>query len=326
VVSCSNGVITAKNYGTATIYAETFNGKKGSIKIVVKEITAEKVTISGLPDATFCIGDKFFLLAHITPENVDNSSIVWKSSNSEIATVSSKGLVELLSEGNVEISATASNGVVGKVAINVKEKYVDTVDIAASEVDMLINEESTITATVSPADATHPELTWTSADPAIVSVSADGRITALACGETIITATSTNNISDSIAVRVTEIKAQYIQVKGSASARPGNSFHLIVNFIPENTTDQQIRWIVDNTDIATISDDGLFTAKNVGVVNITVMQKDVSSTHTINILPVNVEGLQSTPKRKVTPSNFVLKTLPQTPRIQMLLGVLVIQK
>lgn len=299
VISMSNGVITAKNYGTATITAESFNGKKNSIKITVKEITADKVVVSGLPDSNdHYIGDAFVLASQIVPENVDDPSIVWSSSNDEIATVSSSGSVQLLSAGKVEIRATASNGVSGKVGITVKEKYVETVDIAEDEIDALLGDEIPVVAVVSPSDATYPELVWTSEDPAVASVSDDGKISALACGETVITATSTNGIHDSVTVRISEIKASSLEIDGPDSILLGETATLSGVFVPVNTTDQRIEWSVNNPSVASVSDEGVLTTKNAGTATITATQKDVSAVYTIEVLPIDVEEIIITASAK----------------------------
>ena len=212
VVSISGGVITAKGYGTATITAETFNGKKSTIKITVKEITANKVTVSGLPETTeFYVGDTFTLDAKITPEDVDNPSIVWSSSNNDVATVSKSGSVKLLAEGEAEIRATASNGV-----------------------------------------------------------------------------------SDSIFVSVIEIKAESLEIKGPSSLFLGSSASLNAKITPVNTSDKSIRWSVDDPSVASISNDGVVTTKNVGTVTITAKQKDVSATYSIEVLPIKVEDIHIT--------------------------------
>lgn len=299
VISMSNGVITAKNYGTATITAESFNGKKNSIKITVKEITADKVVVSGLPDLNdHYIGDAFVLASQIVPENVDDPSIVWSSSNDEIATVSSSGSVQLLSAGKVEIRATASNGVSGKVGITVKEKYVETVDIAEDEIDALLGDEIPVAAVVSPSDATYPELVWASEDPAVASVSDDGKISALACGETVITATSTNGIHDSVTVRISEIKASSLEIDGPDSILLGETATLSGVFVPANTTDQRIEWSVNNPSVASVSDEGVLTTKNAGTATITATQKDVSAVYTIEVLPIDVEEIIITASAK----------------------------
>ncbi len=292
VASVSNGVITAKKYGTTTITAETFNEKKGTVTITVKEITAEKVTVSGLPEAdVFYIGDTFTLTAQISPENVDNPTIVWSSSNEQVASVSDTGSVTLLAEGKVEIRATASNGVFGKVAVVVKEKYVEEVEIAESELDVLLGDQRNIAAKVSPSDATYPELTWTSENPDVVSVAGNGNMTAVGCGQTVITATARNGISDSVVVRVSEIKAQSLEIQGAPSVLLGGTMSLTGAFTPADTTVQDITWSVDNAEVASVSPDGLLTANGVGTVTVTGTQKDVSATFVVEILPVKVENI-----------------------------------
>ena len=288
----SNGNIIAKKYGTATIYAKTFNDIVGTVKIVVKEVTANKVTVSDTSGKTeFYIGEKINLTATISPEDVDNPSISWSSSDIKIATVTSDGNVNLLSAGKVEIKAKAANGVEGKFIINVKERYVETVDITSSEIDMLIGETQELKAIVSPQNATYPELTWEVADPSIVSVSSGGIVTALKCGETTITATSTNGISDSVYVSVSEIKAESLQIDCPAHVYLGDSIVLSAKFTPHNTTDQTVQWSVDNSSIASIANNGKLTAKEIGTVVVTAVNKDVSTRCSIEILPIKVEEI-----------------------------------
>ncbi len=292
VASVYNGVITAKAYGTTTITAETFNEKKGTVTITVKEITAEKVTVSGLPEVdVFYIGDAFTLTAQISPENVDNPTIVWSSSNEQVASVSETGSVTLLAEGKAEIRATASNGVFGKVAVVVKEKYVEAVEIAESELDVLLGDQRNIAAKVSPSDATYPELTWTSENPDVVSVDGNGNMTAVGCGQTVITATARNGLSDSVVVRVSEIKAQSLEIQGAPSVLLGGTMSLTGAFTPADTTVQDITWSVDNAEVASVSPDGLLTANGVGTVTVTATQKDVSATFVVEILPIKVESI-----------------------------------
>lgn len=295
VVTVYNGVITAKNYGTATITAETFNEKTAKITVTVKEITAEKVAVLGLPEGgDFYIRDSIALRAEITPANVDNPTIVWSSSDEKVATVSGDGYVQLVGAGTVEIRATASNGVAGTVVIQVQEKFVESVEIAENEIDMLLGGVRELTAVVTPADATYPELSWVVANPQIASVSPDGRLTALACGETVITATSANGLSDSLTVRVSEIKAESLRIEGPASVYIGDTLSLAANFTPADTTIQEIQWSVSDSSVAEISQDGVITVKGVGTVVITAVQKDVSAEYTLEILPIKVEEIRIT--------------------------------
>lgn len=317
VVSVYNGVITAKNYGTATITAETFNGKTGTLAVTVKEITADKVSLTGLPESSeYYIGDEFTLSAVISPDNVDDPSIVWSSSNEEIATVSSSGGVSLISDGEVKIRATASNGVAGKAKIHVKERYVDAVDITDDELDAFLGEQHTIHAVVTPENATYPDLIWTIEDPSIVSVSEEGVMTALACGETVVTATSRNGRSDSIFVKVNEVKAESVTIEGRTSILLGDTLPLTAAFSPANTSDQDVKWSVDQPELAEISADGTLTAKGVGEVVVTVIQKDATASCTVEVLPIDVEEIRITTNTEDTISKgdtvqFYAEVLPK---------------
>ncbi len=296
VLTISNGVITAKGYGSATITAETFNGKKTTFTVTVKEITAEKVTLSGVPNSTeLFIGDSFKLTASITPNNVDNHSIKWSSSDPQVATVSSNGDIKLLSKGYVEITATASNGVNSKVKINVKEKLVELVEIEESSVDLFLGDKYSLNVSITPDDATYPELAWTSGASEIASVTKDGTITGLACGETVITATSNNGIKDTVFVRISEIKAETLKINGPDSGLLGETLTLLPIIIPENTTNKSVHWSVDNEAVAEITQDGQLTLKGIGVVNITAKQKDTIATLTIEVMPIPVENIVITP-------------------------------
>lgn len=67
-------------------------------------------------------GESKTLTATISPNNVTDKNITWKSSNENIATVSSKGEVIAKQSGIVEIIASTSNGKTNTVVMNVKEK------------------------------------------------------------------------------------------------------------------------------------------------------------------------------------------------------------
>ena len=68
------------------------------------------------------VGEGKVLTATIEPSNVTDKSITWKSSDESIAIVTSSGQVIAKESGNVEITATTSNGKTSTLTIKVKEK------------------------------------------------------------------------------------------------------------------------------------------------------------------------------------------------------------
>lgn len=296
VVRVSDGVIEAVGYGTATITAQSFNEKSGSVTITVKEITAEKVDITDSRSGeTVYIGEGWILTAAITPENVDDPTIVWSSSDAAVASVDSRGNVKALCAGSATITATASNGVAGTYTITVEEKLVESVEIQAHDtVSMFLGDERILNAAVLPADATYPELTWTTSDEAVVQVSAGGRVSAVGCGTAFITATTKNGLTDSVTVEVTEIAAERIEVDGQSQVTIGEAADLDVIFSPADTTDQTVKWSVSDDSVASIDSDGNVQALNVGTVTVTVRNKDVQTEFELEVVPRLVESISIT--------------------------------
>ena len=123
-------------------------------------------------------------------------------------------------------------------------------------------------------------------------------------------------VRNSIMINVSEIKAEALKIEGPASIPLGDSVSLVGAFTPSDTTDQTIKWSVNDPSIANISDDGVFTANNVGTATVTATQKDVSATYMIDVLPINVEEIiittnaEDTVKKEDT-INFFAEVLPK---------------
>ena len=67
------------------------------------------------------LGESKVLTATITPSNATDKNITWKSSDENIATISSEGEIIAKNSGTVDITATTSNGKTNTIKINIKE-------------------------------------------------------------------------------------------------------------------------------------------------------------------------------------------------------------
>lgn len=111
----SQGKITAKGKGTATIKVMALDGsnKYATIKVTVKQpVTSVKLNRNS---ANLKVKGKakqktVTLRATVNPKNANNKSVSWKSSNTRIATVNSKGKVTAKKRGTCYITATAKDG------------------------------------------------------------------------------------------------------------------------------------------------------------------------------------------------------------------------
>ena len=107
-----SGYVTGKKKGTVKITATSKKNKKAkkTIKITVKDLKAKSVTLSK-KSANMYPGQKFALKATVKGQTgFYNQGVTWKSSNTKIATVDSKGNVTAKAAGSATITATERGG------------------------------------------------------------------------------------------------------------------------------------------------------------------------------------------------------------------------
>lgn len=291
IVSVSDGKITAKGYGTATITATTFNGIVGQAVITVKEIVAESVLINE-PPAQMFVGDSVNLTASITPENVDNPRIEWSSSDNAVAEVSASEKLIAKTAGTVRITATASNGVAASFDLHVEEKVVESVSLDIDELSLFLGDTYQLCAEVAPADATDQELTWTSSESSIVTVDENGKLSTIACGTATVTATANNGVSDAVEVTVEEILIEDMRIIGPSEMQIGSNNTLDVEFTPSNATNQYYTWTSSDENILSIDEDGAITACSVGTATVTATHSTMTASCEIEVLPIPVDEIR----------------------------------
>ena len=106
----AKGKITAKKKGTATITIYSKADKKKTCKIKVTVGTPVTKVKLNKTKANLNVGKSLTLKTTLSPKKPSNKGIIWKSSNTKIATVTSKGVVKAKKAGMVKITATAKDG------------------------------------------------------------------------------------------------------------------------------------------------------------------------------------------------------------------------
>ena len=111
VASVSNGKVTALKAGKATITVKTEDGGKTATCEVTVNAKVYPVTSITLDKTSVELkeGDEFTLTATIKPDNATNKNVIWSSSDSTVASVSS-GKVKAHKSGKVIITARAEGG------------------------------------------------------------------------------------------------------------------------------------------------------------------------------------------------------------------------
>ena len=186
------GLVYAMEFGQTKVVLALKDGTLTDTCVVnvLPNVHVEAVTFNP-SEMEMIMGEKITLEPVVLPEDSRVKDVTWSTSDPEIATVDEKGKVEAIKEGTVTITATSvDGGKTGTCVITVKRKAVTGVKLNMTEVTLNPEATMTLKATVEPADAHYPEVTWSSSAPAVVDVDQTGKITAVSLGTATITATT----------------------------------------------------------------------------------------------------------------------------------------
>ncbi len=205
VATVADGKVTAVAAGTATITATSANGKTAAcIVTVTGRVKSEKVELDKT-ELALVEGDKATLTATISPEDTTDKTLTWSSSDEGVATVTN-GTVKAVKAGTATITVTTADGSTASCTVTVEAKAVavEKVALDKTELTLVAGEEGTLTASITPEDATDKALTWSTSDEAVATVDEEGVVTAVAAGTATITVTTANGFTATCTVAVEE--------------------------------------------------------------------------------------------------------------------------
>ena len=217
------------------------------------------------------------------------------SDNTSVAIIS-YGRVKGVAEGtaNITVSVADSNYKPEQVTlqVTVSEKKIEITEVLLNKDAETLTEGDTITlsAEVLPYDTTYSKnVSWSSSNEAVATVSADGTVTAKSAGTAVITATTENGKTASCTITVEKKLIPITEVyldKSSATLTEGDTATLTATVLPENTTySKDVSWSSNNSEVAAVDANGTVTAKSVGTTIITATSengKSASCTITVN--------------------------------------------
>lgn len=205
----------------------------------------EKVVLDRT-SASLKVGGTLTLKASVQPDYA-SQSVTWSSSNTRIATVNSSGVVTAKAEGTANITASTGNGKKASCTVKVTPNEVPVTGITINKTSASLKVGGTVTlsATVSPSNATDRTVTWSSNDVGTASVNNNGVVTANSKGEAVITATTSNGKSASCTVTVTDGTVEINLDKRFYTCKSGDELMIEAEIIlPEKVTLNQRKYIL----------------------------------------------------------------------------------
>lgn len=186
VIRDKNGVVDVQGAwrGNPVILKGTEEGS------AVTGVTLDKSTLALQP------GTNATLNATVSPATAANKSLRWTSSNTNVATVDTNGKVTAVANGTAVITvSTVDGGHTAQCTVTVSEDTpevvaVENVKLDRSSLTLDVGETEQLTATVTPENAANKSVRWRSNDENVVSVDANGKLTAIDSGIATVTVTT----------------------------------------------------------------------------------------------------------------------------------------
>ena len=183
---------------------------------------------------------------------------------------------------DVTLTYTPANGDVA--ASTVYSSAAKTIELAADETNLVAGNTANLTATVAPADYTG-ELVYEVSDNTVVSVSADGVITALKAGTATITAKVGDVISNEVTITVKNPAATAIAIAADKTELEVSQTAKITPTVTPAEYDGTLVYVVSDNTVVSVSADGVVTALKAGTATITAKIGDelVSNEITVTV-------------------------------------------
>ncbi|MBP3409506.1 MAG: Ig-like domain-containing protein, partial [Clostridia bacterium] len=267
-----NGVITGLKGGEATITVETQNGCSATAKVTVTPAPAELV-YEDLTTIVIAKGDTIELpepLALDASSNECPSTFTYKSSNAKVAKVSGSKVTGVAA-GTVTITVSSYNKKSTTFKLTVSSKAITGVDLVVKEKTLYINdlgytESVHIGASVVGSGLNEGSMTYTSSNPDVAEVTADGLVTAKRPGTATITAAAFNGKSAKATITVAKLSSTLGFAKTEERMTEQKTLQLTPIF--DAGTSAPVSYQSSDASIASVDENGLITALKPGDVTI----------------------------------------------------------
>ena len=248
-----NGRIDGQGTSDHIVEFEAYGAKDGGaiIRPDRPEEPEKPVVLTGVTasveKAELKVGETTKAAAKITPEDAEDVTFAWASSDDKIATVDKDGNVKAVAEGTATLTVTATQGsgdsaVTKTATVDVTvikdggtdpepEKPVVLTGVKASvkKADLKVGETTKATAKITPEKAENVTFAWASSDKKVATVDADGNVKAVGKGTAKLTVTATQGsgadavkVTDTVKVTVTKDGGQTPQEDGKTPPKTGD--------------------------------------------------------------------------------------------------------
>ena len=296
-----DGCVTGLEAGTAVITVTTEDGNKtASCTVTVKNRLVTSLTL----DASELVigvgtGQNATLRATVLPDTATDQRLSWEVSNDEIITASSMtpgfGNITGQKTGTATVTVKTMDGsnLRATCQVTVVDVRVSGITMDATR-NLDVGYTLTLVPVITPENADVKKVTWTSSDPSKATVDSNGKVTGIAAGTVVITATTVDRgLSAQCTITLTNVPVDSVTLDPKTmEVEVGKNKSIAVTILPANASDKTVTWTSSDNTIATVDSNGKVTGIKNGSVTITAGAGGKSDTCAVSVITNPVEGVK----------------------------------
>lgn len=212
---------------------------------------------------------------------------VSSSSRAVLALASNLGDYTDMYYGRKDYTPTYQMESANRLQLGFVERVVVTgVSLDVETLELAPGESETLTATVTPAEATSPAVEWSSSDERYVTVDEFGVVTAVNKGSATVTATTADGgFTDTVAVTVTGASVTGVTASSERVSLEMGELGLLLyaKLQPEDAGNRIVTWSSDDTSVVVVSESGFLMPVGEGTATVTVTTDEGGFTDTVPV-------------------------------------------
>ncbi|MGG1661448.1 Ig-like domain-containing protein [Brevibacillus sp. NRS-1366] len=270
VATVTDGVITAKGKGTATITAE-YKGYEVEIEVKVDDKDSKKLAVVD-SEISMRKGEKETVTLFYDGSKLAGSKATWNTSKAAVATVTD-GVITAKGEGTATIKAEYKDEKV-EIEVKVEEKNSKMLEADETKVNLKKGKKETIKLKYDGRSISGSKATWKTSKSSVATVDDDGVITAKAKGTATITASyKSESVKIEVNVDTTGSSDTLEASKTKLSLDKGDKATIKLTYDGSSLSGTKASWSTSKSSVATVSSSGEVTAKAKGTATITAKYK-----------------------------------------------------
>lgn len=244
------------------------------------------------------VGDKQLLSVTVIPTDSTEQECKYTSSDKSVASINGIGRIHAHSVGSTRITVSAGE-INTSFMLNVtdKKKVLD-IELADYEKELFVDQTTLLSATVLPAGVPDAEISYSSSNPLVASVSSQGEVKGISKGRAIIIV-SAGGFRKEVTIDVKVSTANIVINEDYLILKPKESFQLVTEVLPEEA-EQKLTYRVLDENIAEVTGNGLVVAKEEG--NTSILVSNGETTMSVSVI-VNVNAKGNSGRKRITQGN-----------------------